>query len=63
MSTKQIFNFVFQIWIRGYHFLPNGGGMKKLGVTEFFHEKQGGHKKNQEIIGWLQILMKIFSMK
>ena len=33
--------------------------MKKLAVTEFFHEKQGVTQKNQEIIGWLQILMKI----
>ena len=27
------------IKLGGYHFLPNGGGMKKLGVTEFFHVK------------------------
>ena len=43
----------------GCHFLPNRGAMKKLGVTKFFPEKLGGHKKNQEIIGWLQISMKI----
>ena len=33
------------------------GVMKKLGVTEFFH--RGVTKKNQENIGWLQILMKL----
>ena len=33
--------------------------MKKLGVIEFFKEKLGGHKKIQEMFGWLQILMTI----
>ena len=28
--------------------------MKKLGVIEFFHEKKGGRKNNQVMIGGLQ---------
>ena len=33
--------------------------MKKLGGSQNFFMKNRGVKKNQEIIGWLQILMKI----
>ena len=40
-------------------FFRIGGFMKKLGVTDFFHENRGVTKKNQETDGWLQILMKI----
>ena len=34
--------------------------MKKLGGSQnFFMRNRGGHKNNQEIIGWLQILLEI----
>ena len=33
--------------------------MKKLGGHRIFSSEIGGSQKNQEIIGWLQILMKI----
>ena len=33
--------------------------MKKLGGHKNFSWEIGGSQKNQEIIGWLQILMKI----
>ena len=47
--------------VRGYHFLLNRGGvMKRPGGSQiFFMRNRGSQKKNQEIIGWLQILMKI----
>ena len=45
--------------IRGYHFLPNRGVHEKGGVHRIFSWEIGGSQKNQEIIGWLQILMKI----
>ena len=37
--------------------------MKKLGGHRIFSWEMGGHKKNQEIIAWLQILMQIMFMK
>ena len=40
-----------------YHFLPNGGAMKKLGSHRIFFTRNRGVTK--KIIGWLQILMKI----
>ena len=43
----------------GYHFLPNRGGHEKAGVHRIFSREIGGSEKNQEIFGWLQILMKI----
>ena len=40
-------------------FWMGGGCMKKLGGHRIFSWEIGGHTKNLEIIGWLQILMKI----
>ena len=42
-------------------FFRIGGVMKRLGggSQNFFMKNRGGHKKNQEIIGWLQILLNI----
>ena len=46
--------------VRGYHFLPNMGGHEKAGGSQnFFMRNKGEVPKNQEIIGWLQILLKI----
>ena len=43
----------------GYHFLPNRGvSWKSWGSKNFFIRNRGS-QKNQEIIGWLQIFMKI----
>ena len=40
--------------------LPNRGGHEKAGGSQnFFMKNRGGHKNNQEIIGALQILLKI----
>ena len=36
-----------------------GGSWKSWGSQNFFMRNIGGHKNNQEIIGWLQILLKI----
>ena len=43
-----------------YHFLPNReGGHEKAEGSQIFFMRNRGVTKNQEIIGWLQILMKI----
>ena len=47
------------IELGSYHFLPNRGAMKKLMGHRIFSLEKGGSQKNQEIIGWLQILMTI----
>ena len=53
-------SYLFQNTIRVYQFLRNGGGgMKKLGVIEFFHEKKWGHKNNQVMIGGVTKLLNI----
>ena len=64
-NTRWLIGYLYLIWISSfestlgsYHFLPNRGAHEKLGVTIFSWEI-GGAQKNQEIIRWLQILMKI----
>ena len=53
-------NYMLWSWLGGYHFLPNGGGsMKKLEGHRIFLMRNRGSQKNQEIIGWLKILMKL----
>ena len=41
-------------------FWMGGGGHEKAGGSQnFFMKNKGGSQKNQEIFGWLQILIKI----
>ena len=44
----------------GYYFLPNGGPWKSCGSQNFFMRNRGS-QKNQQIFGWLPILMKILN--
>ena len=47
------------VGLGGYHFLPNRGGHEKAGGSQNFFMRNRGSQKNQEIFGWLQILLKI----
>ena len=53
----------FYAGLRGLSFSLENEGHENDGVTEFLHEKEGGHKSNPEIIGWPQISLKILLMK